>query len=60
MAVGLSETWRNYIGPPRRVILDEFPEFSRRALESLREPLEEGTIHIARASLSVEFRLKWS
>ena len=37
------------------LFLDEFPEFSRRALESLREPLEEGTIHIARASLSVEF-----
>ena len=37
------------------LFLDEIPEFSRRALESLREPLEEGTIHIARASLSVEF-----
>lgn len=37
------------------LFLDELPEFGRRALESLREPLEEGSIHIARASLSVEF-----
>ena len=37
------------------LFLDEIAEFNRRALESLREPLEEGMIHIARASLSVEF-----
>lgn len=37
------------------LFLDELPEFSRRALESLREPLEEGFIHVARAALSVTF-----
>ena len=37
------------------LFLDELPEFSRRALESLREPLEEGFIHIARASMSLCF-----
>ncbi|MCK5689949.1 YifB family Mg chelatase-like AAA ATPase, partial [Myxococcota bacterium] len=37
------------------LFLDELPEFSRKALESLREPLEEGTIHIARASMSITF-----
>ena len=37
------------------LFLDEFPEFSRRALESLREPLEEGCVHVARASMSLRF-----
>jgi magnesium chelatase family protein len=35
--------------------LDEFPEFDRRVIESLREPLEEGSITVARARGSVRF-----
>jgi magnesium chelatase family protein len=35
--------------------LDEFPEFARPALEALREPLETGTITIARAARRAEF-----
>ncbi|MEO0812980.1 MAG: ATP-binding protein, partial [Myxococcota bacterium] len=32
------------------LFLDELPEFSRRAIETLREPLESGVVHVARAS----------
>jgi magnesium chelatase family protein len=35
--------------------MDEFPEFDRRVLEALREPLEEGSITVARAKGSVKF-----
>lgn len=37
------------------LFLDEFPEFQRSALEALREPLENGTITIARAAQRSEF-----
>ena len=37
------------------LFLDEFPEFSRSALEALREPLETGSITIARAARRAEF-----
>lgn len=37
------------------LFLDELPEFERRALEVLREPLETGEITIARASQKVTF-----
>jgi magnesium chelatase family protein len=37
------------------LFLDELPEFDRRVLESLRQPLEEGVVHVARASRSVTF-----
>ncbi len=37
------------------LFLDELPEFPRAALEALREPLENGTISIARAARRAEF-----
>ena len=37
------------------LFLDELPEFSRRVLETLRQPLEHGTVHIARAARAVSF-----
>ena len=37
------------------LFLDELPEFKRHVLETLREPLEEGTITIARARRAVTF-----
>ena len=35
--------------------LDEFPEFDRRVIEALREPIEEGSITVARAKGSVRY-----
>ena len=37
------------------LFLDELPEFQRAALESLRQPLEEGVIHLNRALGSISF-----
>ena len=37
------------------LFLDEFPEFNRRVLESMREPLETGTVCVSRARQRAEF-----
>jgi magnesium chelatase family protein len=37
------------------LFLDELPEFDRKVLEVLREPLESGRIHISRAANQAEF-----
>jgi magnesium chelatase family protein len=37
------------------LFLDELPEFDRRVLEVLREPLESGSIHVSRAARRAEF-----
>jgi magnesium chelatase family protein len=37
------------------LFLDELPEFNRKSLESLRQPLEEGRVTISRALCSVSF-----
>ena len=37
------------------LFLDELPEFQRSALEVLRQPLEEGLVHVRRAMYSVTF-----
>ncbi len=41
------------------LFLDELPEWDRRALEVLREPLESGTVSISRAARSAEFHARF-
>src|SRR2546421_6391073 len=44
------------IPPHKRVLfLDELPEFNRKSLEVLRQPLEEGSVTISRALASTTF-----
>ncbi|MBI4343434.1 MAG: YifB family Mg chelatase-like AAA ATPase [Candidatus Omnitrophica bacterium] len=42
------------------LFLDELPEFHRDVLESLRQPLEEGAVRIARARRSVSFPARFT
>jgi magnesium chelatase family protein len=37
------------------LLLDELPEFERRTLDVLRQPLEDGVVHVARVARSVTF-----
>ncbi len=41
------------------LFLDEFTEFSTRSIESLRQPLEDGTVTITRAKVSISFPSKF-
>ena len=42
------------------LFLDEFPEFPRNALEALREPMESGIVHLARAKTSISLPAKFT
>lgn len=37
------------------LFLDELPEFNKQVIEVLRQPMEEGLVHVARAKMSVQF-----
>ncbi len=42
------------------LFLDEVPEFQKNILEALRQPMESGTVHVARAKSSLIFPAKFS
>jgi magnesium chelatase family protein len=42
------------------LFLDELPGFSKSALEALRQPMEDGVVHVARAKQSLVFPAKFS
>ncbi len=42
------------------LFLDELPEFQRNILEALRQPMETGTVHVARAKGTVAFPAKFA
>lgn len=42
------------------LFLDELPEFSRQALESLRQPMESGVVQITRVQASLEFPARFT
>jgi magnesium chelatase family protein len=42
------------------LFLDEFPEFSRQALECLRQPMEDGFVTVARAAKTLRFPAKFT
>ena len=54
---GSSRTWPGEISLAHRgvLFLDELPEFDRRTLEALREPLETGVVAIARVEMHAEY-----
>lgn len=41
------------------LFLDEMPEYQRRTLETLRQPLEDGTVTVARAKQTLEYPAKF-
>lgn len=42
------------------LFLDELPEFRRDALEALRQPIEDGVVHIVRAQMRLSFPARFS